>query len=440
MDYIREIMNVGDDVLRTVTSAIENNDFSNLSADLKMRLGDFAEDVKEDARARSRGTKARPSTYNRTTYWYDPRTGESGTFRPKASGGRTTASGGTSCSGGNASGFAGAGRFNDPEPGTYPYKRSQMALTPFRPRLFGRGGSIVKMITGIFGMISFLPTSIMGLILAIGGDLPTGLFTLLFLVPLSAGSIWLTLSGNNKRKLIDIYNRYAEIIGPAEYYPMEELAANAGTSEEGAVRNVEKLMKANMLPQGKFDEQKTTLMLTPKVWKQYQAAEKARHQREAEEQRRTAPETASGGNARSSVLQEGNAFVKKVHDYNVMIPDPEMSRKLDRLESIIQKIFRQVEKEPDSAPDLHKLMNYYLPTIEKLLQAYVELDDHPSGIENVDRTRKEIEEAVDTVNVAFENLFEDLFQDTAWDISSDISVMKNMMKQDGLMEDSKHPE
>ena len=101
----------------------------------------------------------------------------------------------------------------------------------------------------------------------------------------------------------------------------------------------------------------------------------------------------------------------------------------------MQRIFLQVEKDPDSAPDLHKLMNYYLPTTEKLIQAYIELEQHPAGSENIDRTRREIEEAVDTVNVAFEKLFDDLFQDTAWDISSDISVMKNMMKQDGLMED-----
>ena len=50
-------------------------------------------------------------------------------------------------------------------------------------------------------------------------------------------------------------------------------------------------------------------------------------------------------------------------------------------------------------------------------------------------TKKEIEEAIDTINDAFENLLDSLFQDVAWDISSDISVMKTMMAQDGLSGD-----
>ena len=49
MDYIKELMNVGDDVLRTVTYAIENNDFSHLSEDLKARFSDFAAEVKQEA-------------------------------------------------------------------------------------------------------------------------------------------------------------------------------------------------------------------------------------------------------------------------------------------------------------------------------------------------------------------------------------------------------
>ena len=43
---------------------------------------------------------------------------------------------------------------------------------------------------------------------------------------------------------------------------------------------------------------------------------------------------------------------------------------------------------------------------------------------------------MDTINNAFENLLDSLFEDVAWDISSDISVMKMMMEQDGLTENS----
>ena len=439
VDYIKEIINVGDDVLRTVTSAIENNDFSNLSTDLKERFGDFADDVKEDAQMRSRGSRARRSTYNRTTYWYDPETGESGVShrRPKGS---SSGSEGRPSDGYGTNGSGGRTGFSSTQTGTYPYKRNQNELTPFRPRFFGRGKAIVKMITGILGMVCFLPATIASLILSLTGDV-SYLIALLILLPISAGSGWLIFTGNRRRKLVDVYNRYAEIIGPSEYISMEELATYAGTSEEDAVEKIEKMMKDNMLPQGKFDLNKTTLMLTPGIWKQYQAAEKARQKRELEESRNTPPEApAEKKSTEKSIIQEGNQFVRKIHRYNDRIPDPDMSEKLFRLENIVQRIFEYVEKNPESASDLHKLMNYYLPTIEKLLDAYVDLDRHPSGSENIERTRKEIEEAVDTVNVAFDNLFNDLFQDTAWDISSDISVMKTMMKQDGLVKESREKE
>ena len=44
---------------------------------------------------------------------------------------------------------------------------------------------------------------------------------------------------------------------------------------------------------------------------------------------------------------------------------------LSKLEAIMRRIFEQVEKEPASAEDLHKFMDYYLPTTTKLLQACV---------------------------------------------------------------------
>ena len=102
----------------------------------------------------------------------------------------------------------------------------------------------------------------------------------------------------------------------------------------------------------------------------------------------------------------------------------------------MNRIFAQVKKDPSSADELHKLMSYYLPTTKKLLNAYVELDKEPEVGNNITQTKLEIDAAIDTINMAFENLLDSLFQDMAWDISSDISVMKTMMAQDGLTNES----
>ena len=73
------------------------------------------------------------------------------------------------------------------------------------------------------------------------------------------------------------------------------------------------------------------------------------------------------------------------------------------------------------------MMNYYLPTTSKLLNAYRELDKQPIAGENISNTKAEIEQTVDTLNVAFEKLLDSLFEDVAWDISSDISVLETML-------------
>ena len=77
-------------------------------------------------------------------------------------------------------------------------------------------------------------------------------------------------------------------------------------------------------------------------------------------------------------------------------------------------------------------MEYYLPTAVKLLEAYEELDAQPVQGENILSSKKESEDTLDTLNIAFEKLLDDLFQETAWDVSSDISVLKTMLAQEGL--------
>ena len=101
----------------------------------------------------------------------------------------------------------------------------------------------------------------------------------------------------------------------------------------------------------------------------------------------------------------------------------------------MQSVIAEVRIHPEVAPDLQKMMNYYLPTTSKLLNAYRELDKQPIAGENISNTKAEIEQTVDTLNVAFEKLLDSLFADCAWDISSDISVLNTMLAQEGLKED-----
>ena len=134
------------------------------------------------------------------------------------------------------------------------------------------------------------------------------------------------------------------------------------------------------------------------------------------------------------VLEEGDAYVKKIRACNDAIPGVEISEKIARLELLTDRIFDRVEQNPGSVSDIRKLMEYYLPTAIKLLEAYEELDAQPVAGENILSSKAEIEATLDTLNVAFEKILDSLFQDTAWDVSSDISVLNTVLARGRLKE------
>ena len=179
-------------------------------------------------------------------------------------------------------------------------------------------------------------------------------------------------------------------------------------------------------------------MLTDNVYKEYLATESKRVAMAKEEKlaaleadREQIPSEVQ------DVLREGNDYLLKVRNYNDLIPDDQaMSDKLYALEDTMKRIFDKVKEEPKSAKDLRRFMTYYLPTTEKILGAYVAIQNQGGDGENARNTRHEIEDAMDVINDAFATLLDQLFQKTAWDVSSDISVMKTMMAQDGLTDNA----
>ena len=84
------------------------------------------------------------------------------------------------------------------------------------------------------------------------------------------------------------------------------------------------------------------------------------------------------------------------------------------------------------------MMKYYLPTTIKLLDSYEKLTEeelsgqHPDQLTNIAKSKKEIEDTLDTLNLAFAKLFDNLYQDTSMDITADISVLHTLLAQEGL--------
>ena len=95
-------------------------------------------------------------------------------------------------------------------------------------------------------------------------------------------------------------------------------------------------------------------------------------------------------------------------------------------------IFHEIDVNPDQVHSLGVFLNYYLPTTEKLLDAYVSINEKKIQVSNLAHAQKEIEDSLNMIIHSYESILEKLYEEQEMDISSDISAMEIIMKKEGL--------
>ena len=254
-------------------------------------------------------------------------------------------------------------------------------------------------------------------------------------LPATAATTGLAVSayGATLKNRADRFKRYVGIVKEKLYCSIEELADKTGKSIRYVRKDLKKMMDKKMFLQGHLDKKGTCFIASDAMYDQYLLTQKQYEEQlllESKEAIRPAKATDSKV---AKVLQEGRDYITIIRKCNDEIPGEEMSEKLDKLEQLVTRIFARVEEEPALAYDMQKMLSYYLPTTQKLLEAYRDLDKQNVEVKNISETKREIEKSVDTINMACEGLLNDLFRDRAWDIQSDISVLTTMAKQDGYL-------
>lgn len=319
----------------------------------------------------------------------------------------------------------------------------------------GSVSGIVFMALGFsfLGIGAFL--AFMSLMLALfGGESFAAVFAFGILAAAGAvlGCRGITLKERAKR-----FKRYVSLVQQKLYCSIEELARRTGRNKRFVLKDIKRMIRSGWFLQAHLDKQESCLIVSDEMYEQYRLtqsnyeeqqrlqAQQREEQRALEKQKQQAQTKAEAAGAGKmsddtenraeydKMLEEGQNYIRMIRLCNDEIPGEEMSGKLDKLELLVTRIFDQVEKEPELAADLHKMLNYYLPTTQKLLEAYRDLDKQNLELSNISSTKKEIEATVDTINQAFEKFLDELFREKAWDIQTDISVLHTMLKQDGYL-------
>ena len=129
--------------------------------------------------------------------------------------------------------------------------------------------------------------------------------------------------------------------------------------------------------------------------------------------------------------QEGySGILRNIRRANDRIADPELSRKIDRLEQVSGLIFKEVEQHPEKRGMIHTFFDYYLPTTQKLLDTYADFEETGVEGENLREAKVRIEQTMDLIVAGFEHQLDQLYSSDAMDVASDIKVMEAMLKRD----------
>lgn len=248
-------------------------------------------------------------------------------------------------------------------------------------------------------------------------------------------SIGLLLRGITLRKRVKRFKKYVRFIEDNNYFLIKDLARFAKEKDSFVVKDLSKMIDLGMFLEGHIDEEKTYFMLNDEVYNDYLNLQKQQIAKETNNEKLNEEIENLEKNEVESTIKIGRNYIEQIKNIRNELSKEEIAVKLDKLGNISNQILVQVEKNPNKIQEVNKFINHYLPITIKLINSYKDINNQSVQGENIENAKIEIEKSIDLINSAFENLLDDLFEDVVLDISTDISVLKTLFKQEGLTED-----
>jgi len=140
----------------------------------------------------------------------------------------------------------------------------------------------------------------------------------------------------------------------------------------------------------------------------------------------------TGDREADEVIFEGRETVRAIKAVRMEILNTETAGKVRRIEDLALRILDYVAEHTDKVKNIRRFLNYYLPTVKKLVVSYESLEKQGVRGENIGESLTKTEGILDTIISAFEKQLDGLFADETLDITSDITVLESMMKNDGI--------
>ena len=229
-----------------------------------------------------------------------------------------------------------------------------------------------------------------------------------------AGGVAMLVAGQRMKHRSARVARYLAVMGERGYISVEELCTVTGKSRKKIESDLDYMVEKGLLGTGAYlDSGRGIFFRSADAFADYANA------------------TAKKENVTPKEANEGYAgALRAIRSANDRIADAVLSEKIDHLETVAGKIFREVEEHPEKQQQAATFLNYYLPTTLKLLDSYAKFEEAGIEGENLSRAQERIEETMDALIKGFDKQLDDLYRNEAMDIDSDIRVMENMLRRD----------
>lgn len=477
MENNRDWSQLGNEMRRAVESSVRTGDFTDLRHIVSDTVNDAVSEARRQVALAKEKEKEKEQEYAQYKH-YDYRT-EMKARRKKLQNGQRTYQ------------YTYVNRTYSNQPD---YERAQNSWSPDRSKAYNkptnskmrqklqlpavklkRKGDVSGVLLTIFGSIEAASTGLVTVILGV-----TSLLLMKPLISVFGGTALLAAfgvgvgmigKGSANRKRVRRAERYLSLCKGKSYVNLIELAKQTGKSEGYVRRDLKKMVRRGIFPEGHFDSQESCFILTDDTYREYLQIEKQRSVLEIEElakekqegkkdtpveDPKTSDTATTDEKARwrqksgipdpdsatekdnptlAAMIRQGQECTGHIRELNDVILGEVISAKLSALESILKEIFVRVMEHPEQMNKMKKFMDYYLPTTVKLVEAYEEFDSVADPGEEIVEAKSEIEKTLDTINQSFVELRNQMFTDAAFDATTDAKVLQTMLAKDGLARD-----
>ena len=303
-------------------------------------------------------------------------------------------------------------------------------------KLPGSGSSVFAIAFGILGLVVMIPLTILSFVTSMVFPSAFAWLPTSGMVIGSAVMAALTGWGFHRNGRVRRLRKYLNYLENRTYCSFEDLAENSQLPAQTVQKDMLYLTDRELIPGAHIDDKETCVILNEETYSLYKNMQEnqLRLQKE-EEARKEELEKNPQAAALAQTLQEGEDYIGQIRHLNDLLPGEEISEKLDTLENTCRQLFSYVKQNPSKLPQLRKFMCYYLPMVLKLVEAYHRMETSGVQSQSAENSKAEILQALDNINLAFQNLLHRLMENDFMNLSADISVLETMLAQEGLTDD-----